>query len=105
MKRLLLYVFIILLTVSIYKDLGESNHDAKPVQDPNIPSQTYTDFTIMHIKVESGDTVLSIVEQINHHTQKLDLHQIIADFRQINPTVDPYHLKPQVFYYFPKYKH
>ena len=105
MKKFLLYVFIILLFISIYKDLAENNQHTESINTYHTPDQRNADFAIMHIKVEPGDTVLSVVEEMNHHhIKKLDLNQIIADFQRINPTVDPYHLQPHVFYYFPAYK-
>jgi hypothetical protein len=106
MKRFLLYVFIILLFISISKDLEVNDHDQNTEMiNIHSPHQSNADFSIMHIKIEGGDTVLSIVEEINHyHIKKMDLNQIIADFQEINPTVDPYHLQPHIFYYFPVYK-
>lgn len=105
MKRFLLYVFVILLFISVSKDLTENKQDSVEYKEIVAPHHTNTDFTIMHIKIKPGDTVLSIVEEINdHNIQKLDAKQIIADFQSINPNADPYHIQPHLFYYFPKYK-
>lgn len=103
MKRSLIYLLIILLALSIYNDL-----DGKPRIEENNSKNTHlninTKFTIMHIKIQPGDTVLTIVEQINPNKfQILNIAQIITDFQLINPTVDPHHLQPHSFYYFPKY--
>lgn len=105
MKRFLLYVFIILLLISISKDLAVNKQNDEGINE-NIPlHNSNMDFTIMHIKIEPRDTVLSVVEKINDdNIQKLNITQIITDFEKINPTVDPYHLQPDTFYYFPKYK-
>lgn len=101
-KRASVYLLIIFLFISIYNDLNgktqiteesNSNHHNNNIK-----------FTIMHIKVQPGDTVLTIVEEINSNKfSTLDINQILSDFQEINPTVDPYSIQPHSFYYFPKY--
>lgn len=105
MKKSFIYVFVILLFISIYKDLAE-HKEYKKENDPTIAQyHTNTDFTIMHIKVQPGDTVLAVIEQINSNAlHTIDVAQVISDFQSINPTVDPYNIHPHTFYYFPKYQ-
>ncbi|MEC5422240.1 hypothetical protein QGM71_01870 [Virgibacillus sp. C22-A2] len=61
-------------------------------------------FNVIHIKVQPGDTVLSIVEELNEDTlDSLDISQLISDFKMINPNSDPYNLQAHHYYYFPLY--
>lgn len=101
MKRFFICILVLLLFISIYKDLT----DHKETKDPTIVNyHSNTDYTIMHMKVQPGDTVLSIIEQINQNRlQKSDITQVLSDFQSLNPTVDPYNIYPYAFYYFPKY--
>lgn len=102
-KKSSLFLFIILLIVSVYKDLftGSSlpshSNDTK-IQD-NIPHE------VLKVKVKKGETVLSIVEKINQMEHNdLNIQSIMDDFQVANPNTDPYQLKPGMFYYFPLYK-
>jgi len=105
-KRLSIYLLLILLLVSIYKDLTIDTSKIK--SDSKITQFTdASELSGIRIRIDPGDTVLSIVEQINkeNHISKIDITQIITDFEKINPDVDPYELKPNNFYYFPLYHH
>src|SRR5699024_3694730 len=93
-KRLSIYLLLILLFVSIYKDL---TIDTTKIKSKSKITQ-FTDaseISNIRLRVDPGDTVLSIVEQVNK-----DNH-----ISKINPDVDPYELKPNNFYYFPLYHH
>ncbi|HLQ71415.1 MAG TPA: hypothetical protein VK142_06405 [Bacillota bacterium] len=106
LKRLCIYFGVILLCVSIYKDITQGTlhrRQAKTDQDLEI---NYPDASIIKVKVKPGDTVLSITEQINqkHFTsKKMDIQKILADFTQFNPNVNPNHLKVNEYYYFLDY--
>ncbi len=106
-KRLSIYLLLILLFVSIYKDL--TIDDTTKIKSKSKITQ-FTDareISSIRIRVDPGDTVLSIVEQVNkdNHISKIDITEIITDFEKINPNVDPYELRPNHFYYFPLYHH
>lgn len=102
-KKSSLFLFIILLFISVYKDLNSgsplpSHSNDTKIQD-NIPHQ------VIKVKVKQGETVLSIVEQVNQtERNNLNIQSIMDDFQEANPNTDPYHLKPNTFYYFPLYK-
>ncbi|RDW19208.1 hypothetical protein CWR48_09195 [Oceanobacillus arenosus] len=104
MKRLMIYILFFLLCVSIYKDLSlerTPNHEISRTFEQSLQFN----YTIMQMKITIGDTVLSVTEKINiDHINNLDISTIMADFEQLNPTADPYHLEPNTFYYFPLYK-
>jgi len=104
MKRILLYTFIILLFISIYQDFtnGKSfrtdNHESSPLHQE-------TNYSIAHVKVLPGDTIITIVEKLNKDTQnELNMPIILKHFNELNPTTDPYDLKPYSIYYFPVYR-
>lgn len=105
-KRGLTYIFIILFIASIMNDL-------KIREDNSISSQTtlsiednHSNYVIYKVKIDTGDTVLSIVEELNKSTMSdnVDLHQVMNDFHKLNPDVDPYQIQPHNYYYFPVYK-
>lgn len=105
-KRFFIYIVIILLCISIYNDLSLGNSPASEDRSNRIqqPSTDIT-FTVLQVKVEPGETVLSIVERINNNRnlKKMDLTQILTDFNTINPSIDPKTIEPHTYYYFPLY--
>jgi len=104
LKRLCLYLFIILLSISIYKDVtgGLFTSEHKPTLEHI--KLNHLNASIIKIKVEPGDTVLSITEQINDFTDTpLNLQQILTDFKHYNPNINPNDLHVNEFYYFLKY--
>lgn len=102
-KRLFLYLFIILLLISVYKDIMSGHHIPGDQLVENKQSVSM-DFQVTQIKVKPGETVLSIIEKINNHDiQTRSVSQIIDDFKLANPNTDPYQLKAGNFYYFPLY--
>lgn len=104
MKRLMIYILFFLLCVSIYKDLTVDRTSDQEISR-TFEQSSQLNYTIMQIKITIGDTVLSVSEKINiDNINNLDISTIMADFEQLNPTADPYHLEPNTFYYFPLYK-
>src|SRR5699024_9177704 len=95
--KTLLYIFIILFVISLYKDLtiGTQLHSTDNQQSDKYEKEI-KDINAMRVKVKQGDTVLSIVEQLNNKTiNTMDIKQILADFKALNPTVaSPKSLKP-----------
>ncbi|WP_085991892.1 hypothetical protein [Oceanobacillus senegalensis] len=104
LKRYFMYIFIILLLISIYKDLSLSIPGTNQTLTDQVHIFNEVDFTIMKVKVSPGDTVLSIVEEINkQHLKHFESSQILTDFKQINPGVNPYELESHNYYFFPLY--
>ena len=103
-KRMSFYVIILLLLISLYKDLTIGTPLFKENKSSLTP-QTNQElkFSITKVSVQSGDTVLSITEQLNHQLITLDITKIIMDFKTINPEIDPYNLQTNTDYYFPLY--
>lgn len=126
LKKLALTLLIILFLVSIFKDLTEGtavksdfpNQDEQNVKEQNAsPEATKKDkeeqpvnkksdsFEIIQRKVDPGETVLSIVEKINDSKSDVQIKQILDDFNQLNPGVDPHQLRTDTEYLFPLYKY
>ncbi|SET60911.1 hypothetical protein SAMN05216389_1178 [Oceanobacillus limi] len=105
MKKTLLYVFIILFFISIYKDLTIGiDLQKENTQISNSDELDTNDYQAVKIKISSGDTVLSIVEQLNEfNSNTIDVEKILVDFKELNPNINPYKIKSGTFYYFPLY--
>jgi len=103
LKRISLYFIILLFIMSIYKDLTAGTNAQIPPPVTQEDQVEDTEYSIKQIKIKSGDTVLSVIEQIHGGMEGLSIDQILTDFQTINPNADPYHLHPNTFYYFPLY--
>ncbi|SDQ49540.1 hypothetical protein SAMN05216232_1815 [Virgibacillus subterraneus] len=103
-----IYILIALFFISIYKDLsiGTTLTSINKTKQPQEEYVTNTkNISVMEVKVHHGDTLLTIVEKINPQlTNNLDVTKIVADFKVLNPTVDPKKLQPNEFYSFPIYE-
>ena len=102
LKRLTLYGIIILLLISIYKDIAID--EAFPMYEDEI-IQTNKDFHVLKREIHHGDTVLSILEEINDIKQleQINIEQMISDFKMLNQNINPYQLQQGKYYLFPKY--
>ncbi|MBU5466411.1 hypothetical protein KQI49_06150 [Virgibacillus sp. MSJ-26] len=102
-KNCCFILLFLLLITSIYKDLELST----PSTLQYAASETIKNNTnVIKVKIERGDTVLSIVEKFNQFDEEqINIQKVMTDFKKANPHVDPYHLKPNKYYFFPLYKH
>jgi hypothetical protein len=107
MKRMLtLFAFLFLIYI-IYYDLKIGTLPfTQPVflsqQTPNNKVVNHQQYVV--IKVKEGDTVLSVVENLHHHTLPVSIETIIHDFEQLNPNISVHQLKIGNSYKFPVYK-
>ncbi|MBP1947552.1 hypothetical protein [Virgibacillus litoralis] len=106
--KTIIYILIALFVISIYKDLsiGTTLTSINRNKQPQEEYVTNTkNISAMEVKVNQGDTLLTIVEKINPQlTNNLDVTKIVSDFKALNPTVDPKQLQPNEFYSFPIYE-
>ena len=102
LKRLTLYGIIILLLISIYKDI--TIDEVFPMYEDEI-IQTNKGFHVLKREIQNGDTVLSVLEEINDIKQleQINIDQMIKDFKMLNQNVNPYQLQQGKYYLFPKY--
>lgn len=108
LKRLTIYLVIILLIISLYKDVTKGMipfNDSKSDHFQQIyTSNSNKDLATVAVRVQPGDTLLSIIEQINGQTNTvINMEQMILDFQALNPHTDPFYLEPNSIYYFRKY--
>lgn len=96
LKKYFFIILFILLLLSVMHDLSKENKIY--IEDPTLGPT----IEIATIKVNPGDTVLSVVEEINE-IESLNIEQIILDFEALNPGVNYKALIPHTFYYFPLY--
>lgn len=105
-KKTSLYILVFLILLSIYKDLTIGslvvNESHSEVNTPI--NSIETDIKTTKIKIQPGDTVLSVIERVNHDDlNHLDIQKVVDDFKQLNPLVNPYDLEVNQYYYFPVY--
>ncbi|MFG6114316.1 hypothetical protein ACGTN9_03930 [Halobacillus sp. MO56] len=117
MKKLGLFILIILLLVSLYKDLtvgttinrSESDNKVNTTEDPPPPQADILEPPLrfnqkVPVKVKAGDTVLSIMEQLHNGVYYHPMDDMLEDFQQLNPGIDPSSLTIDKVYYFPLYE-
>ncbi|SEA97089.1 hypothetical protein SAMN05421743_111135 [Thalassobacillus cyri] len=117
MKKLGLFILMILLLVSLYKDLtigttinrSESDHKVNTIENPPPPQGDILEPPLRYnqkvpVKVKAGDTVLSIMEQLHNGEYYHSMNTMIEDFQQLNPGIDPSSLTIEKVYYFPLYE-
>jgi hypothetical protein len=105
MKKTIITIFIILFLISIYKDLSfGTDISTKEIQQENqIKIVDNPSYEVIKVKMEPGDTVLTVVERLNPTRKNLNIESVIQDFTSLNPNVKPNELQHNRFYFFPKY--
>lgn len=103
MKKLFFLCVLILFIWTSYHDLTTGtlpkavSKQSVDIKEPSKSSQPHK-----NVKIGPGDTVLSIVEQLNPQ-QKTSIKQIMADFKHLNNGVDPNQIQIDKVYAFPLY--
>lgn len=106
-RNMFIYLMVLLLALSLYKDLTIgttpfNENKLQPIEQTNL-KKVENKLSVVEFRVQPGDTVLSVTEQLNHQLVALDVTQIISDFKTINPHTDPYQLQFNTTYFFPVY--
>lgn len=102
-RRMFISFCIILFILSVHHDLNKDSISKQHMPIKN-KSSVEQDFSIVRKKVLPGETVLSIIELINEgQLKKMNTYDLLNDFRQLNPKVDPFNIKQGAHYNFPKY--
>ncbi|WP_077327009.1 hypothetical protein [Virgibacillus siamensis] len=100
-----LYTLALLFTASLYKDLtvGTPIH-SDTLKQAEVVSDDVINSMAAHVRVMKGETVLSIVEDLNEESiQEININQILNDFKKLNPETKPLEIKAGSYYYFPLY--
>ncbi|RSL30920.1 hypothetical protein D7Z54_23400 [Salibacterium salarium] len=103
MKKMLLFLLFVLVCTSIYYDITEGTLTTSS-SPPSQPSDTLDDQTMTKVTVESGQTVLSIVERLHDGPIPVSIEQVSHDFKQLNDEIDPNNIKVDKSYHFPVYE-
>jgi hypothetical protein len=102
-KRIILYIFIILLVASIYKDLSLRNAGINHLHYKELQTTEDSQYSILKVRVDIGDTVISIVEDLHDGNLNVSAETIMNDFQHLNPNTHPNSMQPESYYYFPLY--
>ncbi|RDI43974.1 hypothetical protein [Falsibacillus pallidus] len=111
MKKLLSLFIFIILVYSVYYDIKIGTlptvsavsvnrpiqqADAPVKKDPNQPE-------VKEVRVNAGDTVLTIVEQLHNGPIPVSIDQLIKDFTELNNGIKPESIQIGKVYSFPVY--
>ncbi|GGJ47851.1 hypothetical protein [Virgibacillus salexigens] len=106
LKKLAIWLLIILMLSIIYKDISNisiTNDGPQLKQQKEQP--IFSSYHVITKKVQAGETVLSIMEEINQSKlNHLNIEKIIQDFQTVNPHTDPFRLEVGKYYHFPAYE-
>jgi hypothetical protein len=109
MKRLVITILVLLIGYALFYDVTVGTlpllHTySKQKQAASVAvSKDQNSKTFKSIEIKSGDTVLSVVEQINKK-EPPSVEKVAADFRKLNPGASPNKLRIGRSYKFPLYK-
>ncbi|GAB4073433.1 LysM domain-containing protein [Barrientosiimonas marina] len=109
MKKITKFLFIlciILFLVSIYNDLTNGTVLQTDLNSHDHQPEKQLQLTAVKVKVQTGDTVLSIVERLSDQDQSMNqqnVSQIMTDFKTLNPDTSPLEVEAGDYYYFPVY--
>jgi hypothetical protein len=130
MKKLLLTLLFLFITYVIYYDLSAGvlskptsivllqNKESKQIEKPatkelkvekanqqqkSINNGNEEELYYQEVKVAAGQTVLSIVEQIQGEALPVSISQLITDFQALNPKIEPEMIQIGKVYKFPVY--
>lgn len=101
-KKVMLFIVIILLLLSIYHDLQKG---IVIYDEPKTTVINEQPMIVVKKRAKPGDTILSLIETVNHDTlEHLDVQQLISDFKNINPQLMSNDLEVDELYFVPVYK-
>ncbi|MBM7554752.1 hypothetical protein [Thalassobacillus pellis] len=112
MKKAAIFIFIVLLLMSLYKDLTSGvtiKGKEKTPEETITPNQSEIKKPPLRfdqkvpVKIKSGDTVLSIMEKLHNGEYVYSIEMMLQDFVRLNPGTDPSAIKIDHVYYFPMY--
>ncbi|MFD1412785.1 hypothetical protein [Oceanobacillus jeddahense] len=103
LRRISLITFIILVAVSIFQDLAHS--DDGTTSFSNNENLELPPFEAVPVKVNPGDTVLSITEEIQTTpAYSVSVEVILKAFESLNPTTSSNDIDVYEVYYFPQFQ-
>lgn len=101
MRMIIYFILFILLLLSLHDDLTTGISLDK--SNPSVSNKQDDEFEIVKIIVQTGDTALSIIEELNsEYVSIIDMKKFLTDFEKIN-NIHPHQLQTNQTYYFPVY--
>ena len=106
MKKIVIFFTVLIIIYSIYYDLTTGTLPVSTataiVEENDRKGQPAIPYLIKEVK--SGDTVLSIAENIHGGHIPVSIEQMVEDFRQLNGQIEPDQIQMNEKYKFPVYK-
>ncbi|WP_409251376.1 hypothetical protein V1502_14660 [Bacillus sp. SCS-153A] len=113
MKRMYIFLLIMIVSYSIYYDLKAGTlpkieETAAPViatETEEPPPAVEEDYEIEHttVKIKSGDTILSLMEETLDGPLPVSIDQLIEDFESLNDGQSPHDIQVGKVYKLPVY--
>jgi hypothetical protein len=114
MKNMLILFILIIFAIGIGYDLKYGTLEATAYNTPNQISPNTketnknsnaekTDVEYVEVKVQAGQTVLSIVEELHEGNTSVSISKIVEDFEVLNKETDAQTIKTGKTYRFPIY--
>ncbi|WP_400242421.1 LysM domain-containing protein [Niallia sp. JL1B1071] len=106
MKRFFITFAILVTIYVIYIDLNEGTLSSTQKKEPSIEVQASPEDARLFFEqqVQSGDTVLSIVEEYSSGTLSVSIETVVNDFQKLNDGLKPEDIQIGKSYSFPIYK-
>ncbi|MEL3972833.1 hypothetical protein AAEO50_11115 [Rossellomorea oryzaecorticis] len=120
MKRMIIFLGIIILLYSVYYDLNKGTLNlltkrhtevltAQPqavtqeaIDSVSLPEASESSRSYVEVKIKPGDTVLSLVENSIEGTLPVSIEQVVSDFEELND-VEPGKIQIGKTYKIPHY--
>ncbi len=95
MKKLLFYLFMLVVFYAIYYDLNKGTlpESVTSAQVQHTSSQTPA-LPYQEVVVQPGDTVISLYEQYSSSNRSISINELTKDFISLNNGASPYSLQP-----------
>lgn len=108
MKRLFALIVFILVVYAIYIDLSKGTLPIAVETTTSVINEKKKDeeikITYFEKKIESGDTVLSIIEKQLDSAIPVPIQQVVSDFHSLNGGIDAEKIQIGKTYKFPDYQ-
>lgn len=104
MKTIAALFAALIVLYSIYYDVTVGTIPSKYTPVFVFENQAPSDESFMMIEIKPGDTVISVIEKMEQGPLPVSIEQVIRDFKELNPNIDPVQIQPGKKYKFPFYK-
>ena len=104
-KKIILFICIILLILSVVHDLEKSypRNNKNDLQNVQFQVDIQEEHKVIKVTAKPGDTILSLIEEANDGISEINIEILVKEFKRINNS-DSITLKAGSTYYVPIYK-